>query len=78
MGAKTITTFRSDADPEYAWLKFVSALETAANCWWRGENDVEAALRYSKPDLAELLDRHGGSQLVGDVGEDVRESPDAS
>ena len=63
----------ADADPEYAWLKFVSALETAANCWWRGDNDAEAALRYSKPDLAEILEASGGTRLVQDVGEVLRD-----
>lgn len=63
----------SDADPEYAWLKFVSALETAANCWWRGDNDVVDALRYAKPELAELLGPYGGDKLVRDVGEMLKD-----
>ncbi len=41
----------SDADPEYAWLKFVSALEAAAVCWWRGGDDPTDALHNARPDL---------------------------
>lgn len=63
----------SDADPEYAWLKFVSALETAANCWWRGDNDPAAALRQSKPDLAELLELRGDEELVRAVSEILKD-----
>ena len=63
----------ADADPEYAWLKFVSALETAANCWWRGDNDPAAALEYSKPELAVLLRGAGGDGLVADVGEILKD-----
>lgn len=63
----------SDADPEYAWLKFVSALETGANCWWRGDDDPETALRNSKPELAKVLSRQGDAALVRDVGELLRD-----
>lgn len=58
----------ADVDPEFAWLKFVSALETAANCWWRGDNDPAAALEFAKPELAETLRINGSEALVAKVG----------
>lgn len=63
----------ADVDPEFAWLKFVSALETAANCWWRGDNDPASALESSKPELAEVLKRFGADELVGEVGEVLKD-----
>jgi hypothetical protein len=65
----------ADVDPEFAWLKFVSALETAPNCWWRGDLDPAAALETSKPELAEILRKHGGEELVAQVG--ATQGPDA-
>jgi hypothetical protein len=63
----------SDADPEYAWLKFVSALEAAAVCWWRGGDDPTDALRKVKPDLAATLQDAGGEDLVAQVGDSLKD-----
>ena len=59
----------AEGDPEFAWLKFVSALETAASCWWRGDLDPEKALRKSKPELAAVLEEPGVPGLVAKVGQ---------
>ena len=48
-----------DADPDYAWLRFVSALETAATCWARDGTDDVTALRSAKPELAAKLREFG-------------------
>ncbi len=63
----------SDSDPEYAWLKLVSALETAANCWFRGDLDAETALRSSKPELARCLDDNGAGHVVEAVAHILRD-----
>ena len=63
----------SDADPEYAWLKFVSALEAAAVCSWRGGDDPTDALRKVKPDLATTLQDAGGEDLVAQVGDSLKD-----
>lgn len=68
----------AEADPEFAWLKFVSAVETAANCWWRGDDSPETALRLAKPELAELLERHGGDELVLAVGHLLKDQMQAT
>jgi hypothetical protein len=53
----------AESDPEYAWLKFVSSLETAANCWSRADDSPEVALRNSRPDLAASLDSLGSDAV---------------
>lgn len=48
--------WNTEFDPEYAWLKLVSALEAAADCWWGGgEVDPVEALKAWNPTFHEGL-----------------------
>jgi len=57
----------AESEPNLAWLMLVSALETAANDVYATEATPDKRLRDAKPDLAALLEQHGGSQLVDQV-----------
>ena len=57
----------AESEPNLAWLMFVSALETAANDVHTTDASPEERLRDAKPDLAELLEKHGGDELVHKV-----------
>ncbi len=46
--------WHSEADSQFAWLLFVSAIESAAN-FWRTKNDLKTALQEAMPDLYNLL-----------------------
>jgi len=59
----------AESEPNLAWLMFVSALETAANDVYQTDASAEERLRDSKPDLATLLEQHGGHQLVTQVAD---------
>lgn len=57
----------AESEPNLAWLMFVSALETVANDVYETDASADDRLRDSKPDLAALLEQHGGHQLVTQV-----------
>ena len=59
----------AESEPNFAWLMFVSALETAANDVYETDASPDERLRESKPDLAKLLIEYGGDQLVYQVAE---------
>ena len=54
-----------ESEPELSWLMLVSSVETAANGWWKGQDDdPEARLRESKPELcAELASSDLGAAI---------------
>ncbi|MDF1595747.1 MAG: hypothetical protein P1T08_06580 [Acidimicrobiia bacterium] len=54
----------AEDDPEYAWLKFVSAVETAADHWWQGQADPAEHLEAWDQGLFERLQQAGGAELV--------------
>ena len=61
----------AESEPNLAWLRFVSALETAANDVYKNEaGSPEKLLKELKPDLAELLNKYGGDKLVQGVAEE--------
>ena len=59
----------AEDDPALAWLKLVSAVETAANLWARGrrKDPPEAVLRKLEPDLAAILEKAGGEPHLVEV-----------
>ena len=59
----------AEFEPNLAWLMFVSALETAANDFYATEASPDTRLRDFEPDLAKLLKKHGGDELVHQVAE---------
>lgn len=59
----------AESEPNLAWLMFVSALETAANDVYANDASPDERLRESKPDLAEILEEHGGRELVNQVSQ---------
>jgi hypothetical protein len=64
----------AEMEPALAWLMFVSSLETAAN-QWKSENGTPAErLRYSRPDLVEILRSNGGDDLVQNVAAQIEAS----
>ena len=58
-------------EPNLAWLMLVSALETAANDVYTTDVSPDERLRDAKPDLAELLEKYGGDELVHKVAESI-------
>ena len=61
----------AESEPNLAWLMFVSALETAANDVHTTDASPDERLRDAKPDLAELLEKHGDDELVHKVAESI-------
>ena len=61
----------AESEPNLAWLMFVSALETAANDVYTTNASPDERLRDAKPDLVELLEKHGGDELVHKVSESI-------
>ena len=59
----------AESEPNFAWLMFVSALETAANNFYKNEakTSPEKRLRESNLGLAKYLEEHGGSEHVRKV-----------
>jgi hypothetical protein len=57
----------AEAEPEIAWLLLVSALETAAVHYFKGEDEPEERLRTSAPELVQVLEARGGGELVREV-----------
>ena len=61
----------AESEPNLAWLMFVSALETAANDFYKNEaGSSEQLLKDLKPDLANRLIAAGGDELIREVAED--------
>ena len=61
----------AQSEPNLAWLMFVSALETGANDVYTNDASPAERLTASKPDLAELLKKHGGDEFVDQVAESI-------
>lgn len=63
----------AEAMPEWTWLKFISAVETAANHWQTGTESPVARLRAapSLQRLVEILESHGGKALVTQVAPEL-------
>ena len=59
----------AESEPNLAWLRFVSALETAANDVYATDASPNDRLRQSEPDLAKLLKEYGENELVDQVAE---------
>lgn len=59
--------WHADADPNQAWLMLVSALETAANHWWRKDSIPVEVLEDGNKELYELLVAEGGLELATKV-----------
>lgn len=59
----------AESEPNLAWLMFVSALETAANDIYSIDASPNERLRDSKPEIATLLEQHGGDELVNQVAD---------
>lgn len=58
-----------ESEPNLAWLMFVSALETAANDFYETDASPDTRLRDLKPDMAKLLKKYGGDELVYQAAE---------
>jgi len=54
----------AEGDPEFAWLKLVSAVETIAVFWWRDEADPVTYLEAWDDEFAKRLLSAGGDSLV--------------
>lgn len=57
----------AEEDPEYAWLKLVSAVEAAADYWWQRDSDPVELLEAWDSELKDRLEAAGGTGLVSDV-----------
>lgn len=58
-----------ESEPNLAWLMLVSALETAAGEHTSSLGAADERLRYSKPEVVEVLEEAGGSALVSKIAE---------
>ena len=58
-----------ESEPNFAWLMFVSALETAANDVYKTDASPDERLRASKPELATYLEEYGDAEHVRRVAE---------
>ena len=59
----------AESEPNFAWLMFVSALETAANDVYETDVSPDERLRASKPELATYLEEYGDAEHVRKVAE---------
>ena len=59
----------AESEPNFAWLMFVSALETAANDYYETDASPDERLRTSKPALATYLEEYGDAEHVRKVAE---------
>lgn len=59
----------AESDPSTAWLFMISALETGANSWVQENYSNYERLLSAKPELAELLEKEGSTELVEQVAE---------
>jgi hypothetical protein len=57
----------ADTDPNQAWLMLVSAIETAADHWWRKDSTPAEILKDSNKLLYDLLIQEGGQSLAEKV-----------
>ncbi len=64
----------AESEPNLAWLMFVSALETAANDVYTIDASPDERLRDAKPELAELLEKHGDDELIHKVAESIADT----
>lgn len=61
----------ADSEPHLAWLSLVSAVEAAADRWFKGELGEEALLRKYKADLVQQLEANaGGAASVAAVAKE--------
>jgi hypothetical protein len=63
-----------ESAPELSWLMMVSAMEVAAEEWNKAEFLPADRLKISKPPLAELLERAGGTDLLEEVASLISET----
>lgn len=61
----------ADTDPNQAWLMLVSAIETAADHWWKKDSTPVEILEDSNKKLYDLLIHEGGLSLAQKVAEQV-------
>ncbi len=63
----------AEAMPEWTWLKFVSAVETAAVHWRTAIEPAEARLRADPgfKRLVEILEAYGGKKLVAEAAHEL-------
>lgn len=64
----------AESEPNLAWLMFVSALETAAGEFNSTYGSPEERMRYSKPEVVNLLEEAGGSELVTQISSLIEQS----
>ena len=57
----------AEAEPELAWIMFVSAMESAAGHWRKANESPAERLRTSRPELEKILLDYGGEALLGTV-----------
>lgn len=61
----------ADTDPNQAWLMLVSAVETAADHWWKKDSTPVEILEDSNKTLYDLLIQEGGQSLTEKVAKHV-------
>jgi hypothetical protein len=64
----------AESEPEFTWLLFVSALESAANEWKRDFGTSIERLEISKPELHKVLASHSDKNLLPLVADTFAES----
>jgi hypothetical protein len=60
-----------EGTPELSWLMLTSAAETVASYWRTTTEQPVERMALSRPHLIELLEKHGGHQLVNTVAEEL-------
>tara|TARA_A200000159_G_scaffold39131_1_gene35637 strand:+ start:7400 stop:8560 length:1161 start_codon:yes stop_codon:yes gene_type:complete len=60
----------ADSDPQTAWLFLISAVEVAANEWFKKDDTPQEKLRSLKPDLSGFLIESGGPKVFDRVAEE--------
>jgi hypothetical protein len=68
----------ADSQPQLSWLLLVSAVETVANRWFKGDLDPEALLREHKSALSDLLGKTGGPEAVSAVANEFAQGMKAT
>ena len=64
----------AESEPNFAWLMFVSALETAANDFYEIDASPDERLRASKPELVTYLEEYDDAEHVRKVAELIASS----
>jgi hypothetical protein len=64
----------AEPEPELAWLLLVSAIETAANEWQKGNGENIARLKCSKPKLYKYLDSIEDRSVLSTVADNLVDS----